>query len=84
MEEKKETMLMDQVRHQLKVYNTNSICIIDNVFVESNNEEENTNGDTNGDTSGDTSSNGDTNGATGGLEETVSPLPIDTTTPQGM
>ena len=41
------------------------------MFVESNNEEENT--------------NGDTNGATGGVEETVfSTLPIDTTTVQGM
>ena len=61
------------------------------MFVESNNEEENTNGDTNGDTSGDTSSIRDTNGATGGdsscnvVEETVfSTPPIDTTTPQGM
>ena len=29
-----------------------TLGIIDNVFVESNNEEENTNGDTNGDTNG--------------------------------
>ena len=57
------------------------------MFVESNNEEENTNGAT----GGDTSSNGDTNGATGGdssgnvVEETVfSTPPIDTTTAQGM
>ena len=58
------------------------------MFVESNNEEENTNGDTNGDTSGNTSSNGDTNRATGGdsvVEETVFSIPpIDTATPQGM
>ena len=47
------------------------------MFVESNNEEENTNGDTNGATGGDSSSNV--------VEETVfSTSPIDTTTPQGM
>ena len=32
--------------------NTNSICIIDDVFVETNNEEENTNGGKNEDTNG--------------------------------
>ena len=48
------------------------------MFVESNNEEENTNGDTNGDTSGDISGNYV-------VEETVFSIPpIDTTTPQGM
>ena len=46
------------------------------MFVESNNEEENTNGDTNGDTSGVSSGNV--------VEETVSPSPDDTTTPQGI
>ena len=74
------------------MYNTVSICIINDVFVESkfNDEEENTNGDTNGDTSGDTSSNGDTNGATGGdssgnvVEETASPPSDDNATPQGI
>ena len=60
------------------------------MFVESNNEEENTNGDTNGDTSGDTSSNGDTNGATGGdssgnaVEETVSHPSDDNAATQGI
>ena len=60
------------------------------MFVESNNEEENTNGDTNDDTSGDTSSNGDTNGATGRdfsgnlVEETVSPSSDNNAATQGM
>ena len=69
-------MLMDQVMHQLKVYNTNSICIIDDVFVESNNEEENTNGDTNVDTNG-----GNVSGESS--DESTPDPPVDTT-PQGM
>ena len=53
-------------------------CIIDDVFVESNNEEENTNGDTNGDTNG-----GNVAEETEISDVSPSDLPVDTA-PQGM